>query len=319
MSGVPVDAGRGCSPEHRAHISTPPLAPRDTFPPCPSEWTGELGALQPPDPDETPRARQPASPGVPAHPEAGGKDAPKPVEHWLHPSTTHCAGSQIGKTLGVAHAGPGVLPARAVRWPQGQRAPTCPCWRPSPSSSSGGKMVPGQVWGSPDAAAGTTKASCHGDTHCHPSGSSGPGWPGEGMAGLEQGSGGGWDRGRLRRADLGDLGGTGVGSTEAPGCPPTEAGVGEGEENEAQRGLSSCRFNVGKLRHRDGRQHNWQGNTASHPLPPPAPHSRDAMGLGTPPGTRSGPGVAPLRAQPGSAPSSRTGSPSRAAAFPLPG
>lgn len=98
-------------PSHRRHRAA------GTFStiPVPSEGMGELGALKPPDPDEAPRARRLVSPIIPTHPEAGGKDVPKPAERQLRPGTTCRAGSEIGKTPGVAHTGPGVLPAGAVR------------------------------------------------------------------------------------------------------------------------------------------------------------------------------------------------------------
>lgn len=67
-----------------------------------------------------------------------------------------------------------------------------------------------------------------------------------------------------------------------------------------------------------------QGGIASHPLLPGHPTQGmpgETMGLGAPHGTGSGLGAAPLHAgaQPCSAPTFPTGSPSLAAAFPLPG
>lgn len=58
--------------------------------PVPSERMGELGALKPPDPDETPRARQLVSPIIPTHPEAGGKDRMFPSQ-W----SASCALAQL--------------------------------------------------------------------------------------------------------------------------------------------------------------------------------------------------------------------------------
>lgn len=61
------------------------------------------------------------------------------------------AGSEIGKTPGATHAGPGALPARPLGWPRGQRAPTRPGRRPPLSSCSSGKITAGQAWDNTDA------------------------------------------------------------------------------------------------------------------------------------------------------------------------
>lgn len=133
-----------------------------------------------------------------------------------------------------------------------------------------------------------------------------------------------WDRGRLQGVDLGDLRGTGVHSTGAPGCPATEAGVGEGKENEAQRGLSSCRLMW------EGCDAGMDGSTVGgghREPPPPAPGPGTPLGWllrgtvdgctqGDRVGSRSHPPSMPVHSP---APASPTGSPSPAAAFPLPG
>lgn len=191
--------------------------------PVPREGTGQLGALQPSDPDETPRARRshPSSPGAPRW------------EGRMFPSqrSTCRAGSEIGKTPGAAHAGPGALPAGVVGCPRGQRAPTRPGRRQPPSSCSVGRSRRVRR------GTGVGQALCRGSSRCHPRGRSG----GERrvMPGLEQAAG--ISRGSEEQVRVISQRGGSPGH-RAPGCPTTQAGVGEGKEHEAQRGLSSCRL-----------------------------------------------------------------------------
>lgn len=86
-------------PGHRHHRVTGIFS---TFPVA-SEGTEELGALQPSDPDETPRARQ-NHPSSPQSPRWEGRMLPSQ-------RSARRAGSDVGKARGAAHAGRGALPA----------------------------------------------------------------------------------------------------------------------------------------------------------------------------------------------------------------
>lgn len=217
-------------PAHRRHRVTGIFS---TIP-GPREGTEELGAFQPSDPDEIPRARR-------SHPRTrklrGGEGRMFPRQ-----SSTCRAGREIGKAAGAAHARRGALPAGARGWRRGQSAPTRPGRRPPPSPRSGGEIAVGQAgvrrgtgMGQPCTPSCAAKALCRGSSRCHPRGGPGGARGGDARAGT-----GGGDLRRLRRTALGDL--SGAQGTGASGSPTTEAGVGERKEHEAQRGLSSCRL-----------------------------------------------------------------------------
>lgn len=136
-------------------------------------------------------------------------------------------------------------------------------------------IAAGQAWDSPD-----TPSLCRGSSRCHARG--GPGGERPRTPGLEREAG--VSRGSeepiwvISQED---------GGTGAAGRPTPEAAAGEGKEDEAQRGPSSCRLM------REG----WtRGGTAAHRgtvrphSRPRAPHSgaTDGVGSGSRPAPRGG-------------------------------
>lgn len=325
---IPAGMLTGASRSH-FHPATGTMGPRERFPTFPLPAKG-WGSWEPSSPQTQMRHPQPR-----VHQAAG---------------VTRCPRAPRGSREGRSHAGAALAaPRRSLPcWKRDrQNTQRCPR-RPRGAPSRGGQVAPGPACPDPPSPAPVTffllrwedragkgvgqprhrVRCCRGimpQRHpLSPAREQGPRVARGGerwvMPELEQGSGGGWDSGRLWRADLGDVMGMGVHGTGAPGCPATQAGVGEGKENEAQRGLSSCHLmwegcDVGTDSSTVG------GGTASHPLLPPSrpPQSGDAEGGPWGWVHPMGRGQVRAGAQPRSTPASPTGSPSPAAAFPLPG